>query len=71
MKNGDGRATSGISERIVEFARRAKALGRLSGHIISMSSGQHWGPMPGEPPTPQLKAQLKPLRLALRLSWLL
>ena len=32
----------------VEFARRAKALGRLSGHIISMSSGQDWGPMPGE-----------------------
>ena len=31
-----------------EFARRAKALGRLSGHIISMSSGQDWGPMPGE-----------------------
>jgi 3-oxoacyl-[acyl-carrier protein] reductase len=32
----------------VEFARRAKALGRASGHIISMSSGQGWGPMPGE-----------------------
>ena len=32
----------------VEFARRAKALGRLSGRIISMSSGQDWGPMPGE-----------------------
>ena len=32
----------------VEFARRAKALGRLSGHIISMSSGQDWGPMPGD-----------------------
>jgi 3-oxoacyl-[acyl-carrier protein] reductase len=31
-----------------EFARRAKALGRLSGHIINMSSGQDWGPMPGE-----------------------
>jgi 3-oxoacyl-[acyl-carrier protein] reductase len=31
-----------------EFARRAKALGRLSGHIISMSSGQDWGPMPGQ-----------------------
>jgi 3-oxoacyl-[acyl-carrier protein] reductase len=31
----------------VEFARRAKALGRLSGRIISMSSGQDWGPMPG------------------------
>jgi 3-oxoacyl-[acyl-carrier protein] reductase len=32
----------------VEFARRAKAAGRLSGHIISLSSGQDWGPMPGE-----------------------
>ena len=32
----------------VEFARRAKALDRLSGRIISMSSGQDWGPMPGE-----------------------
>lgn len=32
----------------VEFARRAKALGRLSGRIISMSSGQDWGPMPGQ-----------------------
>jgi 3-oxoacyl-[acyl-carrier protein] reductase len=32
----------------VEFARRAKTLGRLSGRIISMSSGQGWGPMPGE-----------------------
>ena len=32
----------------VEFARRAKALRRLSGRIISMSSGQDWGPMPGE-----------------------
>ena len=32
----------------VEFARRAKALGRLSGRIVSMSSGQDWGPMPGE-----------------------
>jgi 3-oxoacyl-[acyl-carrier protein] reductase len=32
----------------VEFARRAKAMGRPSGHIISMSSGQAWGPMPGE-----------------------
>jgi 3-oxoacyl-[acyl-carrier protein] reductase len=31
-----------------EFARRAKTLGRLSGHIINMSSGQDWGPMPGE-----------------------
>jgi 3-oxoacyl-[acyl-carrier protein] reductase len=32
----------------VEFARRAKAQGRQSGRIISMSSGQDWGPMPGE-----------------------
>src|SRR5664279_2762461 len=32
----------------VEFARRAKAQGRLRGRIISMSSGQGWGPMPGE-----------------------
>ena len=32
----------------VGFARRAEALGRLSGRIISMSSGQDWGPMPGE-----------------------
>jgi 3-oxoacyl-[acyl-carrier protein] reductase len=32
----------------VELARRAKALGRFSGHIISMSSGQAWGPMPSE-----------------------
>ena len=32
----------------VEFARRAKELGRQSGRIISMSSGQTWGPMPGE-----------------------
>ncbi len=32
----------------VELARRAKALGRLSGRIISLSSGQGWGPMPGE-----------------------
>jgi len=32
----------------VEFARRAKTLGRSSGHIINMSSGQDWGPMPGE-----------------------
>jgi 3-oxoacyl-[acyl-carrier protein] reductase len=32
----------------VELARRAKALGRLSGRIVSMSSGQDWGPMPGE-----------------------
>jgi 3-oxoacyl-[acyl-carrier protein] reductase len=32
----------------VEFARRAKALGRLNGRIVSMSSGQDWGPMPGE-----------------------
>jgi 3-oxoacyl-[acyl-carrier protein] reductase len=32
----------------VELARRAKALGRFSGNIISMSSGQNWGPMPGE-----------------------
>lgn len=32
----------------VEFARRAKAQGRLSGCIISLSSGQDWGPMPGE-----------------------
>lgn len=32
----------------VGFARRVKALGRLSGRIISMSSGQDWGPMPGE-----------------------
>ena len=32
----------------VEFARRAKARGRFSGRIISMSSGQNWGPMPGE-----------------------
>jgi 3-oxoacyl-[acyl-carrier protein] reductase len=32
----------------VEFARRVKALGRLSGSIVSMSSGQDWAPMPGE-----------------------
>jgi 3-oxoacyl-[acyl-carrier protein] reductase len=32
----------------VEFARRAKALGRSNGHIISMSSGQGWGPIPSE-----------------------
>lgn len=32
----------------VEFARRAKALRRQSGRIISMTSGQHWGPIPGE-----------------------
>jgi 3-oxoacyl-[acyl-carrier protein] reductase len=32
----------------VEFARRAKALGRHSGRIISMSSGQSCSPMPGE-----------------------
>ena len=32
----------------VEFAKRAKALGRLSGRIVSLSSGQTWGPMPGE-----------------------
>jgi 3-oxoacyl-[acyl-carrier protein] reductase len=32
----------------VEFARRAKVLGRLSGRIISMSSGQDWAPIPGE-----------------------
>jgi 3-oxoacyl-[acyl-carrier protein] reductase len=32
----------------VGFARRVKALGRLSGRIISMSSGLDWGPMPGE-----------------------
>ncbi len=32
----------------VELARRAKALGRFSGNIISMSSGQNWGPMPGQ-----------------------
>ena len=31
-----------------EFAKRAKALERLSGHIINMSSGQNRGPMPGE-----------------------
>lgn len=32
----------------VELARRAKALRRLSGRIINMSSGQDWGPIPGE-----------------------
>lgn len=32
----------------VELARRAKAMGRFSGRIISMSSGQDWAPMPGE-----------------------
>ena len=32
----------------VELARRAKSVGRFSGRIISMSSGQDWGPMPGE-----------------------
>ena len=32
----------------VELARRAKAINRFSGHIISMSSGQGWGPMAGE-----------------------
>jgi 3-oxoacyl-[acyl-carrier protein] reductase len=32
----------------VEFARRAKARGRLSGRIVNLSSGQDWGPMPGE-----------------------
>ena len=32
----------------VELARRAKAMGRFSGRIIGMSSGQDWGPMPGE-----------------------
>lgn len=31
-----------------EFARRAKTLGRRGGRIISMSSGQACGPMPGE-----------------------
>jgi 3-oxoacyl-[acyl-carrier protein] reductase len=30
-----------------ELAKRAKALGRSSGRIISLSSGQDWGPMPG------------------------
>jgi 3-oxoacyl-[acyl-carrier protein] reductase len=32
----------------VEYARRVKALGRVNGRIVSMSSGQDWGPMPGE-----------------------
>ncbi len=32
----------------VDFARRTKALGRIGGRIINMSSGQAWGPMPGE-----------------------
>lgn len=32
----------------VEFARRAKAIGRSSGRIINMTSGQGWGPLPGE-----------------------
>ena len=32
----------------VELARRVKAVGRFSGRIINMSSGQSWGPMPGE-----------------------
>ena len=31
-----------------ELARRAKAMGRFSGRIVSLSSGQNWGPMPGE-----------------------
>jgi 3-oxoacyl-[acyl-carrier protein] reductase len=31
-----------------EFAKRSKAMGRKSGRIISLSSGQGWGPMPGE-----------------------
>src|ERR1700742_524211 len=31
-----------------EFAKRAKALERLDGHIINMSSGQNRGAMPGE-----------------------
>ena len=54
----------------VEFARRAKSSGRLSGRIINMSSGQNWGRWPANWPTPQLRARLKPLRSALRLSWL-
>jgi 3-oxoacyl-[acyl-carrier protein] reductase len=32
----------------VEMAKRAKALGRFHGRIISMTSGQNWGSMPGE-----------------------
>ncbi len=32
----------------VELARRAKAVGRYGGRIISLSSGQSVGPMPGE-----------------------
>jgi 3-oxoacyl-[acyl-carrier protein] reductase len=32
----------------VEMARRAKALGRFHGRVISMTSGQNWGAMPGE-----------------------
>jgi 3-oxoacyl-[acyl-carrier protein] reductase len=32
----------------VELARRAKGLGRFSGRIINMSSGQSLGPLPGE-----------------------
>jgi 3-oxoacyl-[acyl-carrier protein] reductase len=32
----------------VEFARRAKALGRLTGRVISMTSGQALRPMPRE-----------------------
>jgi 3-oxoacyl-[acyl-carrier protein] reductase len=46
----------------VEFARRAQALGRMSGRIVSMSSGQNWGRCRANWPTPQLRAQLKPLR---------
>jgi 3-oxoacyl-[acyl-carrier protein] reductase len=32
----------------VELAQRAKKLGRASGRIINMTSGQNWAPLPGE-----------------------
>jgi 3-oxoacyl-[acyl-carrier protein] reductase len=48
-----------------EFARRAKALGRLSGHIISMSSGQDWGPMPGELAYAATKGAIEAFNLSL------
>jgi 3-oxoacyl-[acyl-carrier protein] reductase len=53
----------------VELARRAKALGRFSGNIISMNSGQNWGPMPANWPISPPKARLRLSPLALLRSW--
>ena len=53
----------------VEFARRAKALGRFSGRIVSMSSGQGWGPIPRELAYVATKGAIEAFTSALPRSW--